>query len=503
MRHARPRRSLVRLPLTVEPAHLAQQDAGWWDPRQPDGVLSRDVRLSCVFGSGALAGWAAAGALHRRLRSEGLLFDTEVVVRYVCAYLVRHAQQVVDVDEAELDRTVDAGLESLYELTSRTLGEDPAMDRATQQAAAGGHQISERTRRRLTDALDEAIEIAPALRAELERAVAELRLAEARTGTSLLRGDGVIAPGRGIEVRAEGGSDAGPQTAMAALEGSPAADTDGTAHRERRIDAGSDTGASMRDTYPTLVYVSSSHHADFLQAVRDEDAGAQVAYAIDSAEIVVVLTEPWSARQVKRLRRALLAAGVPAADGDVRQEELTHRPYLVEQLHVNGPDQQPYDLTAVPSTTPVRDIADAVMDYYAHRTPHGQSRRTVIDHQQRDGSFRRLDPGATLHDTGIRDGETLNVYPEATAGGGSAILVDADTSTWLRTPPSPYPFDDRTGYQGSVTDLLQLARQRDLTAAAATLVAGLTDLFLALGPPPEAVGDDLAPAAGGSTGGRR
>lgn len=135
--------------------------------------------------------------------------------------------------------------------------------------------------------------------------------------------------------------------------------------------------------------------------------GAQV------GQIALSLTYELTQSQIDEVRRRLVGAGAPQ-DLEILQEVYDHRPYLLEELRVNGPDQQPYDLAGVPSITPVRDIAAAVLAHYEGRM--GRRPRTVVDHQQPDGSFHRLDPAQSLHQAGVRDGDTLSVYPEATAG---------------------------------------------------------------------------------------
>ncbi|MBT2510188.1 hypothetical protein J7I98_30910 [Streptomyces sp. ISL-98] len=44
------------------------------------------------------------------------------------------------------------------------------------------------------------------------------------------------------------------------------------------------------------------------------------------------------------------------------------------------------------------------------------TRSTVIDHVQADGQGRRLDPDATLHESGVQDGDRMRVGFETTAG---------------------------------------------------------------------------------------
>lgn len=149
------------------------------------------------------------------------VFGAEVVVGYVCAYLVRKARHAAGAADAEVDRALDAGMERVHGLVSRALGEDdPALLRAGQQAAAESAEIPERTRRRLADALEEAAEGDPAWAAELQRAVAELWEAEARTG-AVIAGDGGIATAGSVDVRADHGSVAALRVGDVALGNPP------------------------------------------------------------------------------------------------------------------------------------------------------------------------------------------------------------------------------------------------------------------------------------------
>jgi hypothetical protein len=127
----------------------------------------------------------------------------EIAVGYVCAYLVRKARRAGQQADAEVDRVVDAGMERVHDLVSGALGEDPALELAAEQARIGA--VSERTRRRLTDAVDEAAENDRAFADALQRAVERLQASAAASGAVIAAGDG-IATGGDVIVRADGGS---------------------------------------------------------------------------------------------------------------------------------------------------------------------------------------------------------------------------------------------------------------------------------------------------------
>ncbi|MFJ8936457.1 hypothetical protein ACIRL0_12185 [Streptomyces sp. NPDC102365] len=124
----------------------------------------------------------------------------EIAVGYVCAYLVRKARRAGQQVDVEVDRAVDAGMGRVHELVSSALGGDPSLERAEEQAEAG--EVSERTRRRLADAVDEAADRDTAFASALQRAVEQLQEV---AGAAIATEDG-IAIGGNVFIRAEGGA---------------------------------------------------------------------------------------------------------------------------------------------------------------------------------------------------------------------------------------------------------------------------------------------------------
>ncbi|MFD5519605.1 hypothetical protein [Streptomyces sp. NPDC127066] len=133
----------------------------------------------------------------------------EIAAGYVFAWLVRKARRVAGRADTEVDRGLDAGMDRLHDLISSRLGQDPvlerALERAQEEAAAGGEEPTERTRRRLTDALQDAAEDDSSFADAMERAVKDLKAAEARTGAVSASGDGQ-AIGGNVDIRADHGS---------------------------------------------------------------------------------------------------------------------------------------------------------------------------------------------------------------------------------------------------------------------------------------------------------
>ncbi|GAA1392553.1 hypothetical protein GCM10009639_24400 [Kitasatospora putterlickiae] len=89
--------------------------------------------------------------------------------------------------------------------------------------------------------------------------------------------------------------------------------------------------------------------------------------------------------------------------------------YLIHRLLVEGPDGRRFGITDAPAQQLTRDVANDVVAEY-DPVFHQATMPTVIDQIQPDGQGRRLDPEATLHDSGIRDGDRLRVGFETRAG---------------------------------------------------------------------------------------
>ncbi|WP_380285951.1 hypothetical protein [Kitasatospora purpeofusca] len=123
------------------------------------------------------------------------------------AWLVRKAKRVAGRADAEVDRGLDGGMDQLHDLVSRKLGHDPALERAREEADAGLREPSERTRRRLADSLEDAVEQDTLFAQALAAVVKELQTARTAAG-----GDGLFASEHGhaiggnVNIRAEGGS---------------------------------------------------------------------------------------------------------------------------------------------------------------------------------------------------------------------------------------------------------------------------------------------------------
>jgi hypothetical protein len=102
-----------------------------------------------------------------------LVTGIEVVAGMAVAYLVRKLRRVGDRADAEVDRALDAGMDSLHKAISRRLGHDQALLRLETEAAESA-EPTELTVRRSTDAIAQAALDDPDFAGELEALVARL-----------------------------------------------------------------------------------------------------------------------------------------------------------------------------------------------------------------------------------------------------------------------------------------------------------------------------------------
>ncbi|MFE4972068.1 effector-associated domain EAD1-containing protein [Kitasatospora sp. NPDC056651] len=181
--------------------------------------------------------------------------------------------------------------------------------------------------------------------------------------------------------------------------------------------------------YPTLVYIGQEETAVwFAQTVERADPGSELIYhgRGQQVQLAMALTHHWDEQRVARLRKEL-GCHPGGRNGTVEQHDFDHRPRLLG-INIQGPDHAPFELPDVPSTTTAGGVAQAVLGQYqdsASRDRRGRRRRTVVDHLQPDGSFVRLDPALPIGSSGVRNGDTLNVFPESTAGAPLPLRFDA------------------------------------------------------------------------------
>jgi hypothetical protein len=191
-----------------------------------------------------------------------------------------------------------------------------------------------------------------------------------------------------------------------------------------RRDGGTTTASAQMSPQigPTtsIQFIECSDATALVAAVREAaaelriDAAIGIGYAIDTTVSLHFDTSVEAALHIAQTatKRAESLGRTVAAH--------PFRDYLFERLNVEGPDQDRFELSHVPASTRAREIAKATMSQYDDavwpRDKHGRARASVVDNVRPDGTAERLPPDQTLHDCQVRDGDTLHVSPEGTAG---------------------------------------------------------------------------------------
>lgn len=89
--------------------------------------------------------------------------------------------------------------------------------------------------------------------------------------------------------------------------------------------------------------------------------------------------------------------------------------YLYHAIYVEGPDARRFVVRDAPAQQTVGNLGGEVLaDQYPQ--PGDRSVPITVDHVGADGETRRIDGDATLHDAGVRDGDTLRVGRQTNAG---------------------------------------------------------------------------------------
>jgi len=109
----------------------------------------------------------------------------ELVAGYLVAWGVRKLRRVGTRLDEETDEVIDAGLNRLHDAISAKLGADPALGKLEDEVSQG-LEPSDRTLRRIQDAVEEAAEGDPEFGVMIEALIA--RLEEARDGAPSVAG---------------------------------------------------------------------------------------------------------------------------------------------------------------------------------------------------------------------------------------------------------------------------------------------------------------------------
>ncbi|MGP4114362.1 hypothetical protein ACTWP5_26060 [Streptomyces sp. 4N509B] len=130
----------------------------------------------------------------------------ELAVGYLFAWLVQKFGRVAAPADEAVDRGIDTAMERLHELVRGRLGEDPALERAEEEAEAGQSEPSARTRQRLELAIEDAAEHDADFAEALRDAVAALRAHADGAGAAAPAVAAETAVGGHVDIRADHGS---------------------------------------------------------------------------------------------------------------------------------------------------------------------------------------------------------------------------------------------------------------------------------------------------------
>ena len=101
------------------------------------------------------------------------MIGLELVAGYLVAWAARKAARVGKRLDEQTDEIIDAELDRLHNVVTEKLGLDPALEKLELEASQG-QQPSDRTLRRVQDALEEATEEDPQFKDLLEAVLAKL-----------------------------------------------------------------------------------------------------------------------------------------------------------------------------------------------------------------------------------------------------------------------------------------------------------------------------------------
>lgn len=100
------------------------------------------------------------------------MFGADVAVGALAAWALAKARRIGAPADAEVNRVLDVAAERLHDVVSAKLGGDPALTVLEQESTSG--VPSERTKRRVRDSLDEAMEKDPVFAEQVNELLSQL-----------------------------------------------------------------------------------------------------------------------------------------------------------------------------------------------------------------------------------------------------------------------------------------------------------------------------------------
>jgi len=129
------------------------------------------------------------------------MIEVGLVTGYLIAWAARKVRRVGKSLDDDVDMALDSGLNRLHDVVAGKLAGDPALATLAVEAADSG-KISDRTRRRVEDAIAEAAEHDMSFAYLLAEVLAELQLHSPGQSTTA-SGDRSAAAGRNVSIRAD------------------------------------------------------------------------------------------------------------------------------------------------------------------------------------------------------------------------------------------------------------------------------------------------------------
>jgi len=132
------------------------------------------------------------------------VIEVGLVTGYLIAWAMRKGRRAATALDQDVDDAIDAGLNRLNELVSAKLGHDPALGKLQVEIEAAG-SVTDRTLRRVDDAVAEAVESDASFADALREVIAELA-EHPSSGQAVATGNQSTAVGGDVQVRADHGS---------------------------------------------------------------------------------------------------------------------------------------------------------------------------------------------------------------------------------------------------------------------------------------------------------
>jgi hypothetical protein len=186
-----------------------------------------------------------------------------------------------------------------------------------------------------------------------------------------------------------------------------------------------DAGETREPATPQACFVSIlaqgfNNAEELLSAARDAAQQLQmdpntIGLGFSNAEGILLDLLHWSPENADQLA-ALLREGRQGQRISVGTSP--YRDYLL-RLIVRGPDDAEFELPDVRASTPVRDVVAGVVGAeYADKKGRGWQGSRIAQARQIDktGRQRPLDPNKSLHDEGVKFGDTIELGVESRAG---------------------------------------------------------------------------------------